>query len=80
MTDTDIEVLAERIDNYITKNGEMHELISSRIKEIQISIDAIHKNHENRIRALERWKWVWLGSALTVGSLLGVLVGAYNVL
>jgi hypothetical protein len=35
--------------------------------------DAIHADHETRLRALERVRWMVAGAALLVGSGLGAL-------
>lgn len=52
--------------------------ISDRLARIETKLDALSSSsgdHEARIRALERTKWIAIGAATAAGGLAGQIVG-----
>lgn len=44
------------------------------IRAENVAADGIHKDHETRLRALERVRWIATGAALLIGGGLGSLL------
>jgi len=77
MSQADVEVIMERLNNFIEANKEEH-------REIKCSLDKMAEDHEKRIKNLEDWKLVfvakfttWTAVALFFGSLVGNLLIKY---